>query len=484
MWVRRNHLARPLLHKKGQSIPVCHWPKQSKRKRAKNPDKITQQAVQEESRSNEPLAKKARTKNDELVSSLAPVIIDRARISSVDGYIFCLKLRYGGRIEQSRPPRYLEGRVKCFADMDSDEWGMMTLKEKVYEVGYKEEDSIRLFSLTDNGLIELLTDEDACALANYVVRPKLVEIWVVLGVVGNDEENNGEAEISADEGDSDSDWMIGDYANELPDSEFEIEQTGVDDLDFFNFIDPNVGVWSSEGEGSEGNVRAEENDREPDEGNGRESDTHRPVLPSPLWGKSSSKGQSSTKRQSRKHVSSHYNICKQKSHNSSRCPDKPVATNIIVQNQLGVEGVQIDRVTLPEEISINTQPEYASDIDTIPVDIQIQDESLAPACGFEILVEVVHVSTTNIPGQSLNIGDEITAHAVKPSYGPPQKKMKTINSGKGKQLTESHDKAKGKKSLGLIKARTQLTRKYRTRSSMVIAKSKYGGNDKDPINID
>nr|GMD23962.1 transposase, MuDR [Ipomoea batatas] len=337
-------------------------------------------------------------------------INDGSYCPAVDAYIFCLKLRYGGRIEQSRPPRYVEGKVKCFGGMYSDEWGMMTLKEKVYEVGYKEEDSIRLFSLTDNGLIELLTDEDACALANYVVRPMLVEIWVVLGVVGNDEENNGEAEISAYEGDGDSDWMMGDSANELSDRE-----------------------------GSEGNLRGEENDKEFDEGNRRESDAHKPVLPSPLW------------------------------------------------NQLGVEvdtGVQSDQVTLPEEIPINTQPEYASDIDTIPVDIQIQDESPAPACGFEIPVEVVHVSATNIPGQSLNIGDEITAHAVKPCYGPPPKKMKTINSGKGKQVIESHDKAKGKKSLGLTKARTQLTRKYRTRFSMVMAKSKYGGNDKDPINID
>nr|GMD85855.1 uncharacterized protein LOC109184816 [Ipomoea batatas] len=160
----------------------------------------------------------------------------------------------------------------------------MTLKEKVYELGYKEEDSIRLFSLTDNGLKELLTDEDACALANYVIRPMLVEIWVVLGVVGNDEENNGEAEISADEGDGDSDGMMGDSANELSDSEFEVEETGVDDSNFFNFIDPNVEYGGdeggegdgmdehakinpkyinpethfsgSEGEGSEGNLRA------------------------------------------------------------------------------------------------------------------------------------------------------------------------------------------------------------------------------------
>nr|GMD82293.1 uncharacterized protein LOC109184816 [Ipomoea batatas] len=352
--------------------------------------------------------------------SSCPVHYLRALFDSVDGYISCLKLRYGGRIEQSKPPRYLEGRVKCFADTNSDEWGMMALKEKVYVVVYKEE-GIRLFSLTDNGLIELLTDEDACALVNYVVRPKLVEIWVVLGVVGNDEENNGEAEISADEGDGDSDWMTGDYANELSDSEFEIEQTEVDDLDFFNFIYQNVeyggdeggegdGVEEhdeinpkyinpetyfsgSEGEGSEGNVRAEENDREPDEGNGKESDAHRIVLPSPLW----------------------------------------VGKTFLTKGQWCVAKC----VQESKEIPINTQPEYASDIDTIPVDIQIQDESPALACG-----------------QSLNIGDEITAHVVKPSYGPPPKKMKTINSGKGKQVTESHGKAKGKKSLGLTKAKT------------------------------
>nr|GMD09300.1 uncharacterized protein LOC109161280 [Ipomoea batatas] len=163
------------------------------------------------------------------------------------------------------------------------------------------------------------------------------------------------------------------------------------------------------------------------------------------------------------------------------------AANIVVENQLGVEvdtGAQSDQVTLPEEIPINTQPEYASDIDTIPVDIQIQEESPAPACGFEIPVEVVHISATNIPGQSLNIGDENSAHAVKPCYEPPPKKLKTINSAKGKQVIESDDKAKGKKSLGLTKARTQLTRQYRTRSSLVMAKSKYGGNDKDPISID
>nr|GMD78262.1 uncharacterized protein LOC109149242 [Ipomoea batatas] len=39
--------------------------------------------------------------------------------------------QYGGKISLSNPPRYLEGSVKCFAELDSDEWGMMTLKEKI-----------------------------------------------------------------------------------------------------------------------------------------------------------------------------------------------------------------------------------------------------------------------------------------------------------------------------------------------------------------
>nr|GME07153.1 uncharacterized protein LOC109184816 [Ipomoea batatas] len=195
--------------------------------------------------------------------------------------------------------------------MDSDEWGMITLKEKVYEVGYNKEDNIRLFHLTDNGLLELHTDEDAYVLVNCVVRPKSVEIWVVLGVVGDDETNDGEAEISADEGEGDSDWVKGDSADEL-DSECEIEENGVDDFDFLKYIDENVefgGDWGSvcdgveepygtvnpkyisselqfsgsEGEQSDGNLRCEENVEETGEGNGRESVPPRPVLPSPLW---------------------------------------------------------------------------------------------------------------------------------------------------------------------------------------------------------
>nr|GMD79566.1 uncharacterized protein LOC109184816 [Ipomoea batatas] len=267
--------------------------------------------------------------------------------SEVGGYNFCLKLRYGGRISLSNPPRYLEGSVKCFAELDSDEWGMMTLKEKVYEVGYNKEDNIRLFHLTDNGLLELHTDEDACVLVNCVVRPKSVEIWVVLGVVGDDETNDGEAEISVDEGEGDSDWVKGDSADEL-DSECEIEENGVDDFDFLKYIDENVefgGDWGSMQIGAE----------VPQGMNGEQIGVEVP-----------------------------------QGMNGDQATEQLATTT--VQNQLGVE------VPNQEEITIQTQPEYGSNFESIPVDIQIEHDDPANET-FEIPVELVHLSSNELPGE-------------------------------------------------------------------------------------
>nr|GLL44973.1 uncharacterized protein LOC109184816 [Ipomoea trifida] len=314
-------------------------------------------------------------------------------------------LRYGGRISLSNPPRYLEGSVKCFDELDSDEWGMMTLKEKVYEVGYNKEDNIRLFHLTDNGLLELHTDEDACVLVNCVVRPKSVEIWVVLGVVGDDETNDGEAEISADEGEGDSDWVKGD-------------SDGVDGLLM------QIGAEVPHGM------------------NGEQIGVEVP-----------------------------------QGMNGDQAIEQLATTT--VQNQLGVE------VPNQEEITIQTQPKYGSDLESIPVAIQIEHDDPANET-FEIPVELVHLSSNELPGA-------ISAHGQKPSYGPPPKKMKTMDHGKGKAISASQDKgkeviashhiARGKKSLGLTKSRKHCTKKYRTRSTTTF-KSNFHGNVTAPINID
>nr|GMD66505.1 uncharacterized protein LOC109184816 [Ipomoea batatas] len=288
---------------------------------------------------------------------------------------------------------------------------MMTLKEKVYEVGYNKEDNIRLFHLTDNDLLELHTDEDACVLVNCVVRPKSVEIWVVLGVVRDDETNDGEVEISADEGEGDSDWVKGDSADEL-DSECDGGSVcdGVEEA--YGTINPKyisseLQFSGSEGEQSDGNLRCEGNVKE---------------------------------------------------------------TSVEVPNQ--------------EEITIQTQPEYGSDFESIPIDIQIEHDDPAKET-FEIPIELVHLSSNELPVA-------ISSHGQKPSYGPPQKKMKTMDHGKGKAISASQDKgkeviashhiARGKKSLGLTKSRKHCTKKYRTRSTTF--KSKFHGNVTAPVNID
>nr|GMD70744.1 uncharacterized protein LOC109184816 [Ipomoea batatas] len=264
---------------------------------------------------------------------------------------------------------------------------MMTLKEKVYEVGYNNEDNIRLFHLTDNGLLELHTDEDACVLVNCVVRPKSVEIWVVLGVVGDDETNDGEVEISADEGEGDSDWVKGDSADEL-DSECDGGSVcdGVEEpYGTVNpkYISSELQFSGSEGEQSDGNMRCEGNVKE--------------------TGVEVFQGM-----------------------NGDQATEQLATTT--AQNQLGVE------VPNQEEITIQTQPEYGSDFESIPVDIQIEHDDPAKET-FEIPVELVHLSSNELPG-------DISAHGQKPSYGPPPKNMKTMDHGKGKAISASQDKGK------------------------------------------
>lgn len=126
------------------------------------------------------------------------------------------------------------GSVKCFDDMDSDEWGIMTLREKVQHLGYKKEDSLRCFSNTDNGLEELVVDLDTWNLVNCGLRPKVLEIWVIIGVIGEDEHVN-EGEDSGDESDWENEEFaehIGDELEEFEGSDYEIDQWLVDDQDF------------------------------------------------------------------------------------------------------------------------------------------------------------------------------------------------------------------------------------------------------------
>nr|GMD90255.1 uncharacterized protein LOC109184816 [Ipomoea batatas] len=141
--------------------------------------------------------------------------------TSGQSYTFSLKLRYGGRISLCNPPKYLGGKVTTFSDMDSDEWGIMTLREKVVELGFNKDDNLRYFSLGEKGVFEFMTDLETWNLVNNVVRPKVVEIWAILG--------------------DGSDWEEGESANELEEFEgSEYENDKGDDQEFAKHVDPQV----------------------------------------------------------------------------------------------------------------------------------------------------------------------------------------------------------------------------------------------------
>nr|GMD48346.1 uncharacterized protein LOC109184816 [Ipomoea batatas] len=163
-------------------------------------------------------------------------------------YTFSLKLRYGGRITLCNPPKYLGGKVTTFSDMDSDEWGIMTLREKVVELGFNKDDNLRYFSLGEKGVFEFMTDLETWNLVNNVVRPKVVEIWAILGGTRDDADVAEDANTDSDEegegvgGSSDgSDWEEGESANELEEFEgSEYENDKGDDQEFAKHVDPQV----------------------------------------------------------------------------------------------------------------------------------------------------------------------------------------------------------------------------------------------------
>nr|GMD43672.1 transposase, MuDR, MULE transposase domain protein [Ipomoea batatas] len=155
---------------------------------------------------------------------------------------FKLKLRCDGRIDVGIPPKYVGGSVKWISDLDYDEWGIITLWEKVEQFGYKR-DEYRCFAKTDNGLIELVLDLEVWNLVNSVVRPKVVEIWVIVRVDGEDDSAENDTV-----GDDSEEYESAETENESVDEELEnfegsdcsIEARQVDDQDFLKYTDPEV----------------------------------------------------------------------------------------------------------------------------------------------------------------------------------------------------------------------------------------------------
>nr|GME18947.1 transposase, MuDR [Ipomoea batatas] len=429
-------------------------------------------------------------------------------------YTFSLKLSYGGRIHQSIPPKYLEGKVRTFSNLDSDEWGIMTLMDKVIEVGYKKDDHLRFFSRTDNGLIELVNDLETWNLVNNVVKPKVVEIWVItgvdgleetcdadeVGVIGEEETfNEDEVEVSSE----DSDWEERDSANEL--ELFEGSENEIDDQYFVKYVDPNVEYGGVEVEGPRLEVQVPRAVQTVNAENVA-------VTEDELSHYNSDDG-----------VETHVG----KGHNAMRCPQKPHPVRVAAEREEQVGQREVEA----EETPIHTQPELEDNASLVPIEVQ-EDDGMSK--GYECPIEVdplinvgdifhsllddldftipggvcagydtlpnereqgevmvaaseLCAGSTTLPVErvvtereqhQVRVVAEMEQHQVRVAAEKEQDQARVAAAVKGKQpLTKS----KAERSLGLTKSSRQVERKYMTRSSMGM---KFSNDSTTPIELD
>nr|GMD10668.1 uncharacterized protein LOC109154045 [Ipomoea batatas] len=97
---------------------------------------------------------------------------------SGNGGGFTLSLRHGGRINKTKSS-YVGGKICSFQNMDVNEWGLFTLRDKLKEIGYEMVEQLKMFGSMSNGLIELVTDCEAWDIVKQIELHNAIVIWVV-----------------------------------------------------------------------------------------------------------------------------------------------------------------------------------------------------------------------------------------------------------------------------------------------------------------
>nr|GLL29986.1 uncharacterized protein LOC109174735 [Ipomoea trifida] len=380
-----------------------------------------------------------------------------------DNNTFKVKLRHGGRIEMGNPPKYVGGNLRWFSDLDYDEWGLITLWERVEQLGYKRE-GCRCFAKTDSELIELIMDLEAWNLVNHIVRPTVLEIWVIVGVLGEDE--RGEVEVEAfqtDEGvvgeveSTDEEYDSGDYLEDeldkLEDSDYEI-----DDSEFLKFIDPEV-EYAGEGnvaipelsivaEQVPTNTEVDLSDGEQNLGESVRPNPPPPNLPSPLWLVNTI-------------------TCKQRRAAQGAQGDIPVAQGDIPAAQPAQGDIPVGQDPIPTAHEVHTDipaaHELHSDIPAAQDSIPVSQDPI-PAAHLPSLEEITLANFESVPEEDTQ-GDNIypivedvnsqikglrtnnnqdegmkaTSHGVRICYGqPPKRRKTTVHGSKGEWVEEDN----------------------------------------------
>nr|GMD75293.1 uncharacterized protein LOC109184816 [Ipomoea batatas] len=273
--------------------------------------------------------------------------------------------------------------------MEVDEWGFMTLQEKYLQLGYSKDDPIRYFTVNSTGLVELIDDFETCCLANYVVRPKEIEIWTIpRATVCGDED---EFENSIEEYDEEETENSSEEYEEGSDSDSDLEDHlgKVDDLEYEKFTDANVEYGGVGGNNQEQQERRQECilGENVDLSDDREViDTDDDEVQEDVWqdAQKKNKGQAPvpvklTKNGvnvSRAFVRLHCTLCKQAGHNMRTCSlrannqqtgalnETPSTTepgiqsgelhDIPITTEPGIQTVEVNGLPIPIEPGIQT----------------------------------------------------------------------------------------------------------------------------------
>nr|GMC47299.1 uncharacterized protein LOC109154045 [Ipomoea batatas] len=174
-------------------------------------------------------------------------------------------LKHGGFLGKGENPNYVGGLTAMYNNIEIDEWGLITLLDKMKELGYACVDTVQFFMKTVRGLVELVTDKVAWDTFNELDLFDVVEVWAV----------GGEMDESFGEDSS--------YDGEIDDS----DSGSLDDLDYEINIDPNVEYCGED---------------------------HHVI---------SKDGQ----HLNRVHVKLHCTVCKKEGHNRRKCPLNPTVSN-------------------------------------------------------------------------------------------------------------------------------------------------------------
>nr|GLL29961.1 uncharacterized protein LOC109147815 [Ipomoea trifida] len=104
--------------------------------------------------------------------------------------LFTVKIRHGGNLSHSGSISYVGGYSDYFDNVEVDEWGYMTIKDLLNDLGFNIEDC-NVYAVVGDKLTNVISDLEAWDLIDFEGRAREVELWVGLGELDAVSEEEG-----------------------------------------------------------------------------------------------------------------------------------------------------------------------------------------------------------------------------------------------------------------------------------------------------